>query len=131
MPVSFTEDGDIQSLTIYHNGGTGHVLLGVYSDATGAPLSLLGITSSTTVNATEGWQTVNLTSPVSVTTGQTVWLAYVFENSVGIRYEVGTPGRALSSDTWTSGMPGTFGVSTNADYNYSLYLPMPPEGEKL
>ena len=81
----------------------------------------MGITSSTTVNATEGWQTVNLTSPVSVTTGQTVWLAYVFENSVGIRYEVGTPGRALSSDTWTSGMPGTFGVSTNADYNYSLY----------
>ena len=51
MPVSFTEDGDIQSLTIYHNGGTGHVLLGVYSDATGAPSSLLGITSSTTVNA--------------------------------------------------------------------------------
>ena len=39
MPVSFTRMGDIQSLTIYHNGGTGHVLLGVYSDATGAPSS--------------------------------------------------------------------------------------------
>ena len=94
MPVTFSEDGTIQSLTIYHNGGTGHVLMGVYSDASGLPTTLLGVTSSTVINAAAGWQTVALSSPVSVTSGQTVWLSWVFENLIGTRYTSCTPQRA-------------------------------------
>ena len=97
------------------------MLLGVYSDDSGAPATLLGATAQTAVSAAEGWQTVSLTAPVSVNTGETVWLSFVFENNIGIRFEKGTPGRAMTTETWTSGMPAEFGASGHADYNYSLY----------
>jgi hypothetical protein len=126
MPVTFSEGGKIQSISVYHNGGTGNVLLGVYSDQTGKPSSLLEKTVSTTVNATEGWQTVELENPVTVTSGQTVWLAWVFENSVGVRYTAGTPGRAMSTATWSSGMPTAFGTSNLANFKFSVYCTYTP-----
>ncbi|MDX8339288.1 T9SS type A sorting domain-containing protein [Draconibacterium sp. IB214405] len=121
IPVTFTENGKIGSISIYHHGGTGNVLLGVYSDASGYPGTILGVTASTRVNATQGWQTVSLTDSVSVGSGETVWLAFIFENSVTIRYEVGSPGRAASTETWSSGLSADFGVSDVANYNYSMY----------
>jgi len=121
MPFTFSETGTIQSISIYHNGGTGNVLLGVYSDQSGTPLSQLGVTSSTVINATAGWQTVSLSSPVTVSAGQTVWLAWVFQNNPGVRYMAGTPGRAQSSATWAGGIPATFGTSTIYNTKYSIY----------
>ncbi len=121
MPVTFTETGEIQSITIYHNGGTGNVLLGVYSDASGLPSAQLGITASTTVNANAGWQTISLKNPVSVNSGQKVWLAWVFQNSVAVRYTSGTPGRAQSKATWTTGMPTIFGGSSILNNKFSIY----------
>jgi hypothetical protein len=121
MPVTFNEAGNIQSVSIYHDGGTGNVLMGVYSDQTGLPSSLLGLSSATAVNTAAGWQTVSLTSPVSVTSGQTVWLAWVFQSSVNVRYTAGTPGRAISSASWSTGLPAAFGTSTTAGYKYSIY----------
>jgi hypothetical protein len=95
--------------------------MGVYSDASGAPSSRLGVSASTTVNAAAGWQTVALSSPVSVTSGQTVWLSFVFETAVGTRYTSGTPARAQSTASWAGGMPTTFGTASFANYKYSLY----------
>jgi len=119
--VTFPEAGTIQSLSICHNGGTGHVVLGVYSDASGAPSARLGVTPSTTINSTAGWQTVSLSSPVTVTAGQKVWLAWVFENTVGTRYVAGTPARAQSAALWAGGMPTTFGTASYANYKFSVY----------
>ena len=127
MPVTFTEAGEIDSISIYHNGGTGNVLLGVYTDLSGLPASQLGLTVSTAVKTTVGWQTVPLTKPVSVTSGQTVWLAWVFQNSTGVRYMAGTPGRAQSSTTWSSGMPATFGAATVAGNKFSIYCKYTPD----
>jgi len=121
VPVTFSNTGGIKSISIYHEGGTGNVLLGVYSDQDGSPDSLLGVTSATAINSTAGWQTVSLENPVTVVTGQTVWLSWVFENNPGISYTTGTPGRAESSGTWSSGMPDTFGTANYADYIYSIY----------
>jgi hypothetical protein len=121
MPVTFAETGAIISISIFHNGGTGNFLLGVYSDQSGSPATRLGISASTAVNAAEGWQTVQLSGPVPVTSGQTVWLSWVFQNTPGIRYTAGTPGRAASSYTWANGMPSTFGTSTIAGTIYSVY----------
>jgi hypothetical protein len=81
MPVTFTETGEIISISIYHNGGSGNFLLGVYSNLIGSPASRLGITASTVVNTTAGWQTVQLSNPVTVTSEQTVWLSWVFQNN--------------------------------------------------
>ncbi|WP_167619075.1 T9SS type A sorting domain-containing protein [Maribellus sediminis] len=121
IPVTFTEDGKIGSVSIYHEGGTGNVLLGIYSDASGSPGSRLGVTASTAVSGTAGWQTVSLLDSVPVASGTTVWLAYIFEESVKIHYALGTPGRAYSSDTWSSGMPLDYGTSSKANVNISVY----------
>jgi hypothetical protein len=121
MPFVFTEDGEIQSISIYHNGGSGNMILGVYSDESGEPGTRLGVTASTPISSEQGWQTVSLTSPVTATAGQTVWLAWVFETSPGVRYAYGTPGRAQSDDTWSGGMPSTFGTSTPRDIKFSIY----------
>ncbi|MGC9353560.1 MAG: right-handed parallel beta-helix repeat-containing protein, partial [Mariniphaga sp.] len=42
IPVTSNESGIIESLSIYHNGGNGSMLLGVYSDYNGTPGTLLG-----------------------------------------------------------------------------------------
>ena len=121
IPVNFTEAGEIHSISIYHDGGTGNVMLGVYSDQTGSPSSLLGVAAETMVNSTAGWQTVSLTNPLTVSFGQTVWLSFVFQNNVNVRYNAGTPGRAISPTKYTANLPATFGTSSIANYNYSLY----------
>jgi hypothetical protein len=121
VPVTFSEAGEIQSISIYHNGSTGNVLMGVFSDLSGLPSSRLGVTASTPVNPSAGWQTVSLSAPLAVSAGQTVWLAWVFQNSTSVRYAAGTPGRALSTAKWTTGMPTAFGTAGLADYKYSIY----------
>jgi hypothetical protein len=126
QPISFNESGEIESISIYHNGGTGKLLLAVYSDQAGSPSALMGVTESTPVNTDEGWQTVLLTNPVIVTSGQTVWLSWLFENNPGIRYTNGTPGRIKSMETWPEGMPETFGTGVYADYIYSVYCTYKP-----
>jgi hypothetical protein len=81
----------------------------------------LGLTNPTNVSNTEGWQTVALQSPASVSAGQTIWLAWLFEKRPALRYTNGSPGRASSTATWSGGMPDTFGPSTVAAYIYSIY----------
>ena len=122
VPYTMSEAGQLQSVSIYHQGGTGQMILAVYADSAGKPGTRLGVTSATTVNSTEGWQTVALQSPVSVSSGQKIWLAWVFQNSHReFRATAGTPGRADSTATWSGGMPTTFGTSTVGNYIYSIY----------
>ncbi|MBK6285929.1 MAG: right-handed parallel beta-helix repeat-containing protein [Draconibacterium sp.] len=121
IQLSLTENGKIESISIFHNGGTGNLLMGVYADQAGSPSSLLGVTTSTTINTTTGWQTVPLLNPVNVVSGQKVWLSWVFQNNPGIRYNNGTPSRAQSAEIWSAGMPAQFGTASFADYNYSIY----------
>lgn len=130
IPVTFPNVGDsvtIQSISVYHNAGTGNVILGVYGDNGGSPSvpgSLLRATASTTVNGTAGWQTINLTAPVTIAKGQKVWLAWVFQNVSNIRFASATANSSISSDaTFASGLPGTFGYTSiylNSS-NFSVY----------
>jgi uncharacterized repeat protein (TIGR02543 family) len=121
VPYTMSEAGELESISIYHNGGSGQMLMGVYSDSSSRPGTRLGVTNAVTVNASAGWQTVSLQSAVSVAAGQKLWLAWVLQNSVGIRAAAGTPGRAEAGTTWSGGMPTTFGTSTVGSYIYSIY----------
>jgi len=121
VPYTMPEAGQLQSVSIYHNGGSGQMILGVYSDSSGRPGTRLGATNATTVNGSAGWQTVALQGPVSAASGQKLWLAWLFQNGTGIRATGGTPGRAEINGAWSGGMPTTFGTSTVADYIYSIY----------
>jgi len=121
VPVTMQEAGTLESLSIYHHGGTGHALLAVYGDTAGMPGTRLGITASTVIHGTAGWQEFALQTPVAVSSGQTIWLAWVFENDPGMRWIDGTPGRAMSSAAWSGGMPESFGAASTFDGIYSIY----------
>ena len=121
MAVTMPKAGELRSISLYHQAGSGLMLLAVYADAAGKPSTLLGVTNATPVSSTQGWQTVALPSPVSVSAGQTIWLAWVFQNNPGIRFTSGSPGRATSSAIWSGGMPNSFGISTVSQYIYSIY----------
>jgi hypothetical protein len=64
MPFTMTEDGIMNSISIYHEGGSGDCLLAVYSDDSGSPDYRLAVTESTAINSTAGWQTIELKEPV-------------------------------------------------------------------
>lgn len=122
IPVTFTEVGEIKSIAIYHKSGTGNMLLGIYSDVNGSPISRFGITASTLVAAVTGWQTVPLITPVTVMEGQTVWLAWVFQNSVVVRHSSGTLKRATSTvNKWAAGLPDLYGKFGTANFSFSVY----------
>jgi hypothetical protein len=87
----------------------------------GKPSALLGVTPSTVVRTTAGWQTVTLTTPVPVITGQKVWLAWVFQNIPYIRFASTSTPASVVGGTWSSGMESTYGTSYNANYKFSVY----------
>lgn len=97
------------------------MLMAVYSNSSGTPGTRLGVTLSTAVNSSAGWQSVPLVNPVTVSPGQTVWLSWVFENSVGVRHTKTPPARAQSGASWSGGMPQSFGTASLADFRYSVY----------
>ena len=112
VPYTMTEDGVINSISIYHDGGSGDMLLAVYSDNEGEPYYRMAVTAETAVNSTAGWQTIELTELLKVEEGQTIWLAWVFESNPGTRYTSGSPGKAVSSQYWAGQMPYDFGSSS-------------------
>ena len=104
------------------SGGSGQPSLGTYSDNNNGLLAArLGV-PGLMVSNTPGWKAVNRQSPRSASFGRIIWLAWLFENNPGVRFTPGTPGRAESAGTWSSGMPTTFGPSTTDDYIYSSYV---------
>ncbi|GAB3655567.1 hypothetical protein GCM10028791_26840 [Echinicola sediminis] len=120
QPFVMPEDGRIESMSMYHNAGSGGMILAVYNGTT-APDSLLAITPVTTVDNAEGWQTIGLLDSVEVSAGQTIWLAWLYENNPGIRYDAGSTGRFDSNQAWVGGMPDLFGSGTQGSAMYSLY----------
>jgi hypothetical protein len=120
MPFTMPEDGTIESVTIYHEGGSGKMILAVYDGQT-LPDNRLAVTAQTAVQGFAGWQTIELTTPVFIPAGTRIWLGWVFENNPGIRYKAGSPGRAQSDHGWSGGMPDPFGASSQSDYVYSIY----------
>lgn len=121
MPVTFTEDGIIESITLYHGTGTGNMLVGVYSDNAGAPNSRLAISASTPITNAYGWQTIALTTPLEVTSGTTVWLSWIFQNACNQYYTTASPSRRINAETWSYGLPTTFGTSTTGGSQYSVF----------
>ncbi|UCH96662.1 MAG: PKD domain-containing protein, partial [Candidatus Aminicenantes bacterium] len=120
-PYIMPENGTIQSISMYHSGGSGQMILAVYDGTSTDPANRLGLTAATTVSGGTGWQTINLQDPVFVSGNSQIWLAWVYENNPGIAYESGTPGRVDAGVGWSGGMPDPFGSSTQANYIYSIY----------
>ncbi len=121
-PFNMPEDGSITSISMYHNGGRGSMILGVYDGSGSIPVNRIGITPTTDVSNKTGWQTINLITPVNVLKNQTIFLAWVYENNPGIYFESGTPGRVDAGVSWAGGMPEEWGsTARQSDNIYSIY----------
>ncbi|MGD9007805.1 MAG: fibronectin type III domain-containing protein, partial [Desulfobacteraceae bacterium] len=120
------EDGTIESITMYHKAGSGDMILGIY-DGEDDPDNLLGKTDSVEVSGSDGWQTVELQSSVFVSGGEAIWLAWVLETNDGILvYEAGDDPRSDAGVGWSDGMPDSFGSSSLANYDASIYASYTP-----
>ena len=123
---TMSEDGTIESIAMYHKAGSGNMILGIYDGETD-PVNLLGRTDSVEVSGSDGWQTVELQSPVFVSGGETIWLAWVLETNDSILvYEAGDDPRSDAGVGWSAGMPDSFGSSSLANYSYSIYATYEP-----
>jgi chitodextrinase len=104
------------------------MLLGVYEGSEQTPTNLLGITEITKVSPNDGWQSIDLISPVNVADSQKIWLSWVYEDNPGIYYTDGQPGRVESGFPWVNGMPELWGdtaKTANSIYSiYANYLPL-------
>ncbi len=119
-PFIMPADGTIGSISIYHQGGPGAMLLGVYLGAT-APDTLLAVTAPTATSLSEGWQTAPLLIPAYVPGGTQIWLSWVFQSNPGVRYQVMSPGWADSDQGWNTAMPTSFGNNEQFNHAYSIY----------
>ncbi len=116
MPV----DGTLEAISLYHEGGGGAMLLGVYLGEA-APGLRVGLTPRTPVRAQAGWQSAALTEPVWVPQGTRIWLAWVFETDVALRCRTAAAQSVDGDQDWSSGLPPAFGGGRPADRMHSLY----------
>jgi len=123
IPVTFFENGTIMSISMYHEAGSGLGLMGIYSNGVDSkPTDLLASSAETALSGSAGWQTFDLISPLEVTAGTIVWMAFVLETNPGTKYQAGTPGRAYGTTAWPDRLIDPFGTSNLANYTYSVYL---------
>jgi len=121
------EDGTLNSISMYHDAGSGDMILAVH-EGVESPQYKIAETDPTTVSDSGDWQSINLKTPLFVKGGAKIWLAWVYENNPGIRREVGIPPAHRSEDTWSGGMPDLFGCSDKGNYIYSIYAEYTPGG---
>ena len=109
------------------------MVLGVYSDDNGVPDANLAVTDTTAIDANPGWQTVQLTSPVDVNEGDTIWLAWVFETNPGTHYRAVYPtARYAPGQRFEDGMPTDFGTSSSGyGMKFSIHAVYTPKAQPI
>ena len=122
MPFITPDDGKITSISMYHNGGGKNMILGVYDGTESTPFNLMGVTPLTKVSPNDGWQTIELISPVNVSDSQLVWISWLYQENPGIYFTDGSPGRVESGFSWSNGMAELWGDTAKSGNSiYSIY----------
>lgn len=129
VPYTFTENGQITAMRIYLNmngsSKSNRIRLAVYDNtgSAGKPGAKLAETNIVLISDIVGWQTINLQNALSVTNGQTIWLAWIQEKTASTYYTTGTPGYAWTTgNTWADGLPASYGTSTQNNSLFSAYF---------
>jgi peptidoglycan hydrolase-like protein with peptidoglycan-binding domain len=120
--ATLSQAATIQSISFYIGSGTGHIRLGIYdaSGPNGNPGKLLAQTAS--VSAVRGWNTANVTAPVTLPAG-TYWISYEIDSNT-LTYNIGiTSGiRNVWASQSFGSLPETFPTGIDSDrYHFSLY----------
>ena len=120
MQVVPTADGFIDSIALYYEcTDSTDILVGVYDEVSGIPTNRLGL-SAAVDGQTSGaeWKTYDLISPVAITNGVAVWLAFDCEDMVWrVKDSGGSHERTRSTSFGTLIMPDPYGA---VDYDPPL-----------
>jgi hypothetical protein len=122
--ASLPQSATITSLSFYVRTIGGSLLLGLYSDASGSPGSLLASTSVFSPSST-GWNTQPLTTPIALAVGN-YWLAY-FPSSNNLGFWIGKGGSyRISSVPFSGTLPSHFTVTGSGNGQWSFYATLIP-----
>lgn len=126
---AISETGDLSKLTAYLDGNVNVKGL-VYSDSSGTPNALLGVTTPTNISSLGAWFDLTFGSPLNLSAGN-YWLGVIGDASVGWQYDTPVSGNLLNfnassnytspSDPWSGGTP-------LSDYVFSIYATYTPAG---
>jgi hypothetical protein len=123
---TLSEAGTVQSITVYIQsyGSGARIRVGLYSDRSNYPGSLVAGNDEWTVGAT-GWKTVTLATPVYLSAGN-YWIGLLVEKTpaqiVTFKATIGV-GTQIYKATSYSSLPSTFDVgASTSSYSDSLYF---------
>jgi hypothetical protein len=126
--------GGVSKLTMYlaptSTSGQQQIAGVIYSDAAGAPGSLLATSNQLTFHSTDaaGWYDLVFPSSVALPAG-TYWIGLISGatgNVTGFRYSNVTGARALNTNSYTSGPTNPFGTATIDSEQMSIYATYVP-----
>ena len=111
----------VTSVGINVAASSGYAYVGVYSDSSGSPSSLLASSNQATLSS--GWNSIALTSPVSLTTGTPYWIAFHTDINSYPSIYYGTSGTSDYAYASYGPLPSTFGTATTqSDVQWNLQV---------
>jgi hypothetical protein len=127
--------GSVSKLTIYLTPArktfTEQIKGIIYSDASGAPSALLGVTAELTFNGATnvaGWYDLKFAAPVKLAAGN-YWIGVITggtSNVIGFRYDSVAGSRDYNANSYSSGPSNPFGAVTVDGEQTSLYATYTP-----
>ena len=113
-------NGFITSISVHHGGGAGNVQLGIYDNAGGNINNLLATTPITSNSLTLGWQKINLSSPLAITSGSIYYIAYIIDGILTKQYAA-TGGISRVYAMSNPPLPNPIPSSSSGNFLYSLF----------
>jgi hypothetical protein len=120
--VTATETGTVMNMSVYMvsvDSFCPNIQLGIYADNGSGTSAGTLIGSSSPTAGTTGWNTLNLTSTVNLTSGTTYWLGVATECDDTMRYTPGSGNRVHM--TGISTLPSTFSSQISGSGTLALY----------
>jgi hypothetical protein len=108
------------SIYIKAISGTANCKLSIYSDNSGAPQTLLGVTNEVSgIDTSWGWRSFSFSSPFSLNPGD-YWLMPMCNNDVNTEYDTSSPGYDLFGGTYPN-FPNPWSDGSSYPFRESIY----------
>lgn len=128
LRVQAVENGDVTAISLWVTGTGVQFTLGIYADSAGLPGARLGVGVGDTTAGT-GYQSQNLASPVSITSGSFYWLVCHCAAPVNMGKDAATNDSYFVTGTYSHGsLPDPFGGSPTEfnDVLWAMYATYTP-----
>ena len=121
------ETNDLTTIKVY--GGAGNVKVGVYSDSSTLPNTLLTVNNVGVSTPGDSWYPISVPS-LGLTSGSYYWLAFLTDDSNVVKFQSISYAVRYWSNSYSSGLPSSAPSSTLLSRHLSIvgYSGMMPRG---